>query len=166
MIRIFVSAAVCWVLSVFAIAVADPQAAVKADEAPVGDYASRLKKITIHTASGDRIFKVEIARSEAERARGLMFRKSLPTDGGMLFIYARPDQIAMWMKNTFIPLDMLFIDEGGRIVNIVHNTAPQSLAIIRSGAVVLGVLEIAGGRAKQRGIKVGDQVRSEYFPKK
>lgn len=159
MIRIFIAALICWFLSASVIAVADPQPAAS-------NYAARLKKITIHTASGKHVFRVEIARSEAERTRGLMFRKSLPADGGMLFLYDSPDLIAMWMKNTFIPLDMLFIDEGGRIVNIAHDTVPQSLAIIRSNAMVLGVLEIAGGSAERLGVKAGDQIRSEYFPKK
>jgi len=108
-------------------------------------------------------FKVEIADNDASRERGLMFRKSLAPDAGMLFDFKTPQQVAFWMKNTLIPLDMVFIDEHGTVVNVAANATPLSEANIPSAAPVLGVLEIKGGRAAEIGVQAGDQVRERIF---
>jgi len=125
--------------------------------------APKLERVAIDTAKGERVFMVEVVRAEPERNRGLMFRHSLPDDGGMLFDYDPPQEIAFWMKNTFIPLDILFIDAGGRIITIAANTTPLSLERIPSSGAVRGVLEVKGGMAAKLGIKVGDRVRHPWF---
>ncbi len=92
-----------------------------------------------------------------------MFRKTLPGDHGMLFIWPKDARVTMWMKNTLIPLDMVFIDSHGRIVYIAANTTPESTATITVGQPVRAVLELAGGTAALDGIKVGDKVIHSYF---
>jgi uncharacterized membrane protein (UPF0127 family) len=87
-----------------------------------------------------------------------MFRTSLPENGGMLFLYENPQPIAMWMKNTIIPLDMIFIDDWGRVHRIESNTQPFSLDPIPSDGNVLGILEVNAGVAEKIGLKVGDKV--------
>ena len=108
-------------------------------------------------------FKVEIADNDASRERGLMFRKSLAPDAGMLFDFKSPQDVAFWMKNTLIPLDMLFIDEHGVVVNVAANATPLSEVNIPSAAPALGVLEIRGGRAAEIGVKPGDVVHERIF---
>jgi len=115
----------------------------------------KLERIAVDTAKGERVFMVEVVREEAERNRGLMFRHSLADDGGMLFGYDPPQQIAFWMKNTFIPLDILFIDATGRVITIAQNTTPLSLEHIPSNGTVRGVLEVKGGTTAKLGIQVG-----------
>ena len=120
--------------------------------------------LTIETASdGKHKFTVELARSEAQIRRGLMYRQDLAPDRGMLFIYPHVQRVAMWMKNTFVPLDMLFIDAKGRIVKIAERTIPQSLQAIPGGQPVLAVLELRGGTSDRIGIAVGDMVRHPTF---
>jgi uncharacterized membrane protein (UPF0127 family) len=109
-------------------------------------------------------FKVEIADNEATRERGLMFRTSLAPDAGMLFDFKAPQEVAFWMKNTFIPLDIIFIAPDGHILNIAKKATPMSEANLPSDGRVLGVLEIAGGRADELGIGPGDVVRHRIFP--
>jgi uncharacterized protein len=104
-------------------------------------------------------FEVWLADTPARQAQGLMFVRSLPRLRGMLFVHESPRPVGMWMKNTFIPLDMLFIDGRGRVQQIVENTTPHSLDVIRSKLPALAVLEIAGGEARRLGIKPGQQVR-------
>ena len=108
-------------------------------------------------------FRVEIADNAASRERGLMFRKSLAPDAGMLFDFKTPQDVSFWMKNTLIPLDMVFIDEHGMVVNVAANATPLSEANIPSAAPVLGVLEIRGGRAAEIGVQAGDQVHERIF---
>ena len=108
-------------------------------------------------------FTVELAKTEDEQARGLMFRHSLPENTGMLFVWDEETNQRMWMKNTLIPLDMLFIDSGGRIVYIAHNATPESTAVIESNRPVRGVLEIAGGTAKKKHIEIGNRVIHPAF---
>jgi uncharacterized membrane protein (UPF0127 family) len=103
-------------------------------------------------------FEVWLADNQRRQAQGLMFVRSLPPMRGMLFVHESPKPMSMWMKNTYIPLDMVFIDERGRIQQIVAQTTPHSLDIIRSDAAVLGVLEIAGGEAKRLGLHTGQRV--------
>ena len=108
-------------------------------------------------------FHVEIADNDASRERGLMFRKSLAADAGMLFDFKSPQYVSFWMKNTLIPLDMVFIDPNGVVVNVAANATPLSEANIPSAAPVLGVLELRGGRAAQIGVQAGDHVHERIF---
>jgi uncharacterized protein len=103
-------------------------------------------------------FQVWLADTPQRQAQGLMFVRSLPEMRGMLFVHEQPRPMSMWMKNTYIPLDMVFIDDKGRIQQIVEQTTPHSLALIQSTEPALAVLEIAGGAAQHLGIHVGQHV--------
>jgi len=121
-------------------------------------------RLTIETAAGARFpFQIEVARSAAQQAQGLMYRRTLAEDAGMLFVYGKDWPVSMWMKNTLIPLDMLFIDRGGRIAYIECRTVPGSLRAISAGKPVAGVLEVNGGTADRLGIAVGDRVIHPAF---
>jgi uncharacterized membrane protein (UPF0127 family) len=121
-------------------------------------------RLVIETQEGKRFgFNVELAITPKQQAQGLMFRRGMAPDAGMLFITDSPREISMWMKNTYIPLDMLFIDAGGTIVSIAANTTPQSLDTISSGQAIKGVLEINGGVAEQLGITTGAKVLHRAF---
>lgn len=115
------------------------------------------------TASEPLTFTVEVARTPQRQALGLMFRRELPAMHGMLFPYAQPKVITMWMKNTFIPLDMVFIKQNGEVLRIEEMTEPFSERVISSGGDATGVLEIAGGEARRLGIARGDMVRHSHF---
>ena len=121
----------------------------------------KTAKLTIETANGRHVFTVELALSDRQQMQGLMFRRSLAPDAGMLFDYKTPTQITMWMKNTFIPLDMIFIGADGRIVHIAERAVPQSEEIIPSVKPARAVLEVNAGTAQRLGIKVGDKVISD-----
>jgi uncharacterized protein len=124
-----------------------------------GVEASRsIVPLTISTKTGERRFRVEVARSEEEQARGLMFREQLPNDGGMIFPMNPPRIAGLWMKNTLIPLDMIFIRADGTIARIAAETVPHSLESVTSGEPVAAVLEIGGGRAAALGIAEEDRV--------
>ena len=110
------------------------------------------------TNSGCVLFNVYIASSSQQRSQGLMYIRSMAADEGMLFIYSQPAQISMWMKNTLIPLDMLFIDSTSRISSIHENAVPYSEAIIESKDIVAGVLELNGGAARRYGITPGNRL--------
>jgi uncharacterized membrane protein (UPF0127 family) len=115
--------------------------------------------LTITTAAGKvRRFTVEVARTEAQQAQGLMNRQSLDPDRGMIFPYDPPSMASFWMKNTLIPLDMLFIRADGTIARIEANTVPLSLDPVPAGELVAAVLELAGGRSAALGIAAGDKV--------
>jgi len=114
--------------------------------------------LAIRTGKETSRFSIEIARTPEQQQFGLMFRNKLAADAGMLFIYAQPQRIAMWMKNTLIPLDMIFIGADGRIVNVAERAVPQSTAPIYSDGVAVAVLEVNGGTAARLGIKSGDTV--------
>ncbi|MFO1436551.1 MAG: DUF192 domain-containing protein [Gammaproteobacteria bacterium] len=101
---------------------------------------------------------LELASTETQRQRGLMFRRQLSDVDGMVFLYNSPRVAAMWMKNTLIPLDMLFVDVQGRIIYIAEQTEPQSLTPISAGAEVSMVIELAGGNSDRLGLRVGDRV--------
>jgi len=116
-------------------------------------------ELAIESASGTHRFIVELPRTPDQMARGLMHRRQLAADAGMLFLYPADRAITMWMKNTLIPLDMLFIAGDGRIVNIVERTVPLSLQVIESAGPARGVLEVNGGTARRLGIEPGDRVR-------
>ncbi len=125
---------------------------------------SGREPLTIVSKSGVRhVFSVEIAVSSQERALGLMFRTSLEPMSGMVFEFNPPQPVAMWMKNTFISLDMIFIRQDGMIGRIAERTVPLSERQIVSGGDVVAVLEIAGGEAARLGISVGDMVEYRLF---
>lgn len=120
--------------------------------------------LRIQTADGaSHRFTVEMATTAERRAQGLMYRRELPADAGMLFVYPRLRAAQMWMKNTYIPLDMLFIAPDGRIVKIAERTVPHSLQTISSGQPVKGVLELRGGSADRLGLAPGDTVHHSAF---
>lgn len=125
--------------------------------------ATEIERVVIETAAGERVFKVEVVREEKDRNRGLMYRKRLARDGGMLFDYDPPQDVAFWMKNTYVSLDIIFIDATGKIITIAAKTKPLSLDRIPSHGEARGVLEIKGGMAAKLGINVGDRVRHALF---
>jgi hypothetical protein len=114
--------------------------------------------LTVQSRSGTHRFTVEVARTPEQQAMGLMHRQSLAPDRGMLFPYAPPQNASFWMKNTLIPLDIIFIREDGTVARVAENTVPLSLDPIPSLEPVAAVLEIAGGRAAELGIQAGDKV--------
>jgi uncharacterized protein len=109
------------------------------------------------------VFQVEVARTPPDREQGLMYRQSMPADQGMLFDFGRVEPVAMWMRNTYIPLDMLFIRPDGSIARVAENAEPLSLRTVPSGEPVLAVLELNGGTARRLGIKAGDRVEHSLF---
>ena len=124
--------------------------------------AQELVPLTVTTEAGqEHPFQVEIAGTPEERARGLMFREDLAADSGMLFIFPRRERIAMWMRNTEIPLDMLFISDDGRVTQIHERAVPHSEAVISSRRRVRYVLELPGGTAERLGLAPGALVRSQ-----
>ena len=119
--------------------------------------------LTIVSASGRHRFAVEIAETPEQMMQGLMFRSALAPNAGMLFDYKQPIVATMWMRNTLIPLDMLFVDAEGRIVNIHERAVPQTDDVIAAAAPVRAVIELNGGTAARLGIKPGDRVLSPIF---
>lgn len=119
--------------------------------------------LTIDTGQGAKAFTVELATTPREMQVGLMFRQSLAPDAGMLFVYPSDQQVAFWMKNTVIPLDMLFIAGDGHVRRIVERTIPLSTTPIPSVDEVRAVLEVNGGTAERLGIKPGDVVHAQAF---
>src|SRR5689334_25327823 len=125
--------------------------------------AASIQPLEIATRSGVHVFSVEMATTEEEKTTGLMYRKELPDGKGMLFDFSPEQQISMWMKNTYISLDMIFIRADGRILRIAENTQPESTAIISSGGLARGVLEVPAGTAQKYGIAPGDRVSHPLF---
>lgn len=122
------------------------------------------EKLTIITRDGQRHdFNVEMALTLPQQTVGLMFRKDIPADGGMLFDWGSPRESTMWMHNTVSPLDMIFINQDGTIRRIAADTVPMSLATIDSGGPVRATLELAAGTAKRLNIHVGDKVEQRLF---
>ena len=121
--------------------------------------------IEVVTSSGVHAFSVEMATNDAERARGLMFRKSLPEGHGMLFDFQTDQPVQFWMRNTYISLDMIFIKGDGRILNIAENATPMSDALIPSAGPVRAVLEVIAGTARKFHIVAGDRVTGSIFGK-
>ena len=159
MISLFATARRSLVLALFGLGLASAAACAPAS-AP---EALRVEPLEVVTASGAHRFDVEIAETPATMERGLMYRTSLAPDRGMLFDFKTPQFVAFWMEHTLIPLDMLFIGVDGHIVSIHSNAVPLDRTNIPSGGDVLGVLEIAGGRAAQIGAAPGDTVRHRIF---
>jgi uncharacterized protein len=125
--------------------------------------AASVQPLEIVTKNGVQVFSVEMATTEEEKETGLMYRKELPDGKGMLFDFSPEQQVSMWMKNTYIPLDMIFIRADGRILRIAENTEPLSTKIIPSGGPAKGVLEVIAGTAKKYGIEPGDRVAHPLF---
>ncbi|WP_157995537.1 DUF192 domain-containing protein [Peristeroidobacter soli] len=130
-------------------------------EVTTKDLDQVFRRSTIQIATTDarlHRFNSWIADDDQRRARGLMFIRQLRPDDSMLFIYPQPQPVAMWMKNTYVPLDMLFVAPDGKVIKVVQNTEPLSLKTIESGGIVLGVVELPAGTAARLKIAAGAQV--------
>jgi uncharacterized membrane protein (UPF0127 family) len=151
-IRVFLSTA----LSVLA-----SMASARCPEPPMGAPVPSYETVPveIQTATGSHRFDVEVAASPTQKARGLMYRAHMAPMAGMLFDYGRPRIVAMWMKDTCIPLDMLFYGADGSIVRILEETRPFSTDVLSPGVPARGVIELNGGTARALGIAPGDRVR-------
>ena len=125
--------------------------------------AATFQPLEIVTKSGVHVFSVEMATTEEEKTTGLMYRKELPDGKGMLFDFSPEQQVSMWMKNTYVSLDMIFIRADGRILRIAENTEPMSTKIISSGGLAKGVLEVVAGTAQKYRIQPGDRVAHPLF---
>lgn len=134
--------------------------------APGSIRAADMQTLEIVSKSGVQVFAVEVMQTPEERSKGLMYRRELPMGRGMLFDFSPEQNVSMWMKNTYISLDMIFIRADGRILRIAENTTPESEAIIPAGGPVRGVLEVIGGTAKKYGIAPGDRVAHPLFDKR
>jgi uncharacterized protein len=128
-----------------------------------GARAASIQPLEIVTKTGVHVFAVEMATTEEEKTTGLMYRKELAEGKGMLFDFTPEQEVSMWMKNTYIPLDMIFIRADGRILRIAENTEPLSTKIIPSRGLAKGVLEVIGGTAQKFGIAPGDRVAHPLF---
>ena len=131
-----------------------------ANAVPAG---ANREQLTILTKSGPFAVNIEMAVTPAERSKGLMYRTELSPDAGMLFDFGVEQPIYMWMKNTYIPLDMLFIRSDGRVASIATDTVPLSTETISSGVAVKAVLELPAGTVRAKGIAVGDRVEHRLF---
>lgn len=118
-----------------------------------------IDRVDLRGDWGQARFTVELADDPAERSQGLMFRENMPRSQGMLFLYEQPQRAVFWMKNTLIPLDMIFLDETGTVTNIHENAVPLDETGIDGGTGVLAVLEINGGLSRQLGVAVGSELR-------
>jgi uncharacterized protein len=124
---------------------------------------AELQTLEIASRSGVHVFSIELAVTDEERARGLMFRRSVPEFTGMLFDFKRDQEVTMWMRNTYVSLDMIFIQSDGRIRRVAENTETESDKIISSGGPVRAVLEVAAGTARKLGIEPGDRVATQVL---
>ncbi|MEM9677230.1 MAG: DUF192 domain-containing protein [Pseudomonadota bacterium] len=122
-----------------------------------------LTTLSINTDTGSVTWSIELAVTPEETARGLMFRKTMEKQHGMLFQFGQPRIVEMWMKNTFIPLDMIFFDNTGRISHIHKGAVPQSLDIISSQVPASYVLEVNAGEADEFGLQVGQSAKHPWF---
>jgi uncharacterized membrane protein (UPF0127 family) len=133
-----------------------PLAAQASNQGPL--ETQELEVVKVVTRNGDRTFAAEIANTPSQRARGLMFRTQLTERNGMLFDFGRDQEIRMWMKNTLIPLDMIFIQSDGRIQRIEQNAEPGSLRLISSNGPARAVFEVKAGTSTKYGVAPGDRV--------
>ena len=124
----------------------------------------RADRVDLRGPWGKARFTVEIADTPETQARGLMFRDSLPRGAGMIFLYDRPQRASFWMRNTYIPLDMIFVDDTGTVTRVHHEAVPLDETPIDGGAGVLAVLEINGGLARRFGIEPGTELRHPRLP--
>jgi uncharacterized membrane protein (UPF0127 family) len=125
--------------------------------------AAEMQTLEIASKSGVHAFTVEMALTPEEQSRGLMYRKTLPEGQGMLFDFKRDQELSFWMKNTYVPLDMIFIRGDGRILRIAENTEPLSERLVPSNGPVRAVLEVVAGTARKLGIAPGDRVAHPIF---
>ncbi|MFO0333535.1 MAG: DUF192 domain-containing protein [Pseudomonadota bacterium] len=123
-------------------------------------------RVVVDTGGRSHAFQVWVADTEPRRAQGLMWVRELPADRGMLFVFDRPQAMSFWMKNTFVPLDLLFVAPDGRIIRIAADAKPHSLAPIDSMGVALGVLEVRAGTAQRLGIRAGHRLRHPAFERR
>jgi uncharacterized protein len=130
---------------------------------PLKAVPAAAEPLVIITAAGRKTLHVEIADTPSEQALGLMYRTQLADDHGMIFLHPGPRELTMWMRNTYIPLDMVFIKADGRVHRIEVKTQPMSEAVIASGGEVTAVLELAGGAAERLGLKPGDTIVHRHF---
>ena len=128
--------------------------------------AATFQPLEIVTKNGVQVFSVEMATTEEEKQTGLMYRKELADGKGMLFDFNPEQEISMWMKNTYVSLDMIFIGANGRILRIAENTEPMSTKIISSRGPARAVLEVVAGTAQKYGIRPGDRVGHPLFGSK
>jgi uncharacterized membrane protein (UPF0127 family) len=122
-----------------------------------------LQRLEIVTSSGPHEFRVEVADTPGQRSKGLMYRKHMPADQGMLFDFHEEIPIMMWMKNTYIPLDMVFVSRTGTVTAIAADTVPMSEATISSEGPAYAVIELNAGTAGKIGLKPGDEIRHSAF---
>lgn len=150
-----------WALAVWAavLGISGVDASAAASSGP----ACREDQVQLRGDWGQARFSIELADDEAERAEGLMNREVLPKGAGMLFVYDEPREVGFWMKNTLIPLDMIFLDETGTVVRVHANAVPGDLTPIMGGADIKAVLEINGGLAARMGIRIGTHLRHPSF---
>jgi uncharacterized membrane protein (UPF0127 family) len=139
-----------------------PALPLRAQEAAPAAQAA-TEPLGIVAKNGRHAFQVEVMRTDAQRAKGLMYRRSMAADHGMLFDFERPAPATMWMKNTYLSLDMVFIRSDGSIARIAPDTEPLSTKVIPSGEPVLAVLELNAGTAAKLGIRAGDRVEHPMF---
>lgn len=125
--------------------------------------AANSENLEIAGPGGSHRFQVEVARTPKELSQGLMYRRELAATAGMLFYFGRVASVSMWMKNTYIPLDMIFIRADGTVAHIAQRAVPNSLAVIASPEPIAAVLELNGGTTSRLGIRAGDQVRHKIF---
>lgn len=130
---------------------------------PSLDAKMRRETLVLETAAGEHVIDVEIADTPEEKAVGLMFRRSVPERTGMLFPYETQQEVTMWMRNTYVPLDMVFIRADGVVHRIEARTEPLSERIVASRGPVTAVLELAGGAAERLGLRPGDRVHHAHF---
>jgi uncharacterized protein len=149
-----------WVGCHAAPAASIPKASAPPDAGPKAAPA----RVIIHAKSGPAVFEVELALDEPSQERGLMFRKEVPPGTGMLFVFPAESPRVFWMKNTLVPLDMLFLSKARTIVGIIENAEPLTLTPRDPHVPAQSVLELAGGTAFARGFKVGDSVDFENVP--
>ena len=141
-------------------------AACASRPSPEPAAAAPAPRVVVETAAGLSLpVQVELARTDEERTRGLMNRRHLGEEAGMLFLFSETEPRAFWMKNTFIPLDMLFIDDGGRVVGLVERAEPLTTSPRDPGVPSRYVLEVNGGWAERHGVRPGDRVRFENVPR-
>ncbi|MCC0003195.1 MAG: DUF192 domain-containing protein [Methylobacteriaceae bacterium] len=124
---------------------------------------ANLERLEFVTRTGAHAFEVEVMRTPEEQARGLMFRRYMPADRGMLFAFGVVAPVSFWMRNTYIPLDMIFLDRKGRVVSIAADTEPLSERLIPSGGPVWAVVELNAGEASKIDLKIGDVARNPVF---
>lgn len=151
-----ISVALAWLYLLLAVSACGAQA--RADFQPTQLRGFARDTLTIERREGRDTFQVWLARTPTEQQQGLMWIRELPRDHGMLFLLDTPRDMDMWMKNTYVSLDMVFFDTDGRISHIHRNATPLSEDIISSRGTVAGVLELLAGETERRGIRPGDRI--------